>query len=170
MSAARSALVSASMYTDRETATTTAHTEAAMTEPCSCPNCGKAIANPRRNQTYCSADCRAAATERKRLRNTEPKMDTCPQCGTRFEKVKKTKTFCSTGCQQAWNNHWKAAGPALALAMYDWRVRKMSKGMTRVCQSFSRAREALADKRAKAHASKGNTPNPQKPGPQKKAK
>ncbi|MGE5515110.1 MAG: hypothetical protein ACM31D_04740 [Bacteroidota bacterium] len=125
----------------------------------SCPWCGKAIASPRRNQTYCSAACRAGATDQKRKRNTEPKMDTCPHCGTRFEKTKKTKVFCSTDCQQAFNNHWKAHGPRLALAMFDWRVGKKAKGMTKVCQEFSRAREAMTDKRSKAHAVKGNTTN-----------
>lgn len=155
------ALVSQTVYSEPETALQAAGTEVPACGHAApgkvCPWCGKAIANPRRNQTYCSAKCRADATEQKRHRNTEPKMDTCPHCGARFEKVKKTKVFCSTECQQAFNNHWKAKGPALALAMHAWRVKKAPKGMTKVCQEFSRAREELTDKRQKAHARKGNT-------------
>lgn len=153
-------LVPASVYRGPATATHTA--EAAMPTACTCPNCGTAIPKPRRNQTYCSGACRAEATERKRHRNAEPRMDTCPHCGTRFPKTKKTKVFCSPDCQQAFNNHWKARGPELALAMIDWRVRKVPGGMTKVCRAFSRAREDLDDKRAKAHAAKGNTVNTKK--------
>lgn len=124
---------------------------------CACPYCAKEIVKPRRNQTYCSAECRAAAKVQKRGRNTEPKMDSCPQCGERFVKTRKTKRFCSTACQQDFNNFWKAKGPALALALHDWRVAKVPRGLSRVCQEFSRAREDLKDRRSRTAKAKSST-------------
>jgi len=153
-------LVSGPMYMGSQTSPLTAisgldATKESQTHK-TCLWCGKPLLSPRRNQSYCNADCRHAHDEQKRHRNVAPKTDTCPHCGAEFEKVPKTKVFCTTTCQQEFNNHWKAQGPRLALAMQKWRVEKKPGAFTDMCREFSQSRQLLQDKRTNAHKAKGN--------------
>jgi hypothetical protein len=141
------------MYMDRQTSPLTAAMDKTGT---SCRWCGKTILAPRRNQMFCCKEHRADWTRQQQATNAPPKTDTCPHCGQTFDKVKKTKVFCSTTCQQDFNNHWKAHGPALAIAMHKWRVKRVAGGISDVCHEFSKARETLKEKRHAAHQAKGN--------------
>lgn len=142
------AIVSGTGYTLHETSPLTA------AKPC--PECGTPILRPRRNQTFCCAACREAHTARRRSRNTPPKMGACPHCGTPFEKTRKARAYCCDACKTAEANFWKARGPSLGTALMGWRVEKRKGALTDLGRVFSRAREDLAEIRAKAHAAKGN--------------
>lgn len=107
-----------------------------------CPECGKAILKPRRNQTYCSAACRGTARAREKHTNQPDVFKrTCTWCGDDFEAKRRHAKFCGKDCQQAFNNFWKGKGPKLAMALFDYRVRRVKGSFTDLCRAFSDCRD-----------------------------
>ena len=117
----------------------------------SCPECGSRIARPRRNQTFCSADCRAADRARRKQTNRRAVYrHKCAWCDTDFESTRYEAEFCGTPCQQSFNNFWKSKGPKLAKALHSFRVRRAQGAFTRLCRAYADARHD--EKQAKAAA------------------
>lgn len=72
-----------------------------------CDQCGETFTpspSKKKNQRFCSAECRAAHTSGLR-RKPEPRSKRCDQCGAKFDPHKLSHTrqrFCSDACRSAW--------------------------------------------------------------------
>lgn len=109
-----------------------------------CRHCGKIVRRPRKRQQCCSKSCRVAYERTKRQIASQHPPHTvagrCPWCDAPFRSAKAGQRFCSAAHQQAFNNHWKGKGPAIALAMIDWRVGRKPGALSKVCRTFADAR------------------------------
>jgi len=68
-----------------------------------CPICGKAFTSARM-KTYCSADCKRKAKDRRRKVRTLYVHACCRECGREFRSMRKDQRFCSKSCSLRWQH------------------------------------------------------------------
>ena len=68
-------------------------------EPCKCPGCEDAFTPTKRQQKFCSPECRKADKLRRKRKPREPQ--TCPWCGSTFTPTGSNQTYCQKSCQKA---------------------------------------------------------------------
>ena len=69
--------------------------------------------------------------------STRPGFRVCRICSAAYECTDSRSHFCSKKCKATWFNFWKAKGPALARAMYDYRITRRKDGLSDLCHTFA---------------------------------
>lgn len=60
----------------------------------------------------------------------------CRFCGDAFDKKDWRQEFCARPCKRLWNSFWQSKGPALARAMYQYRVERKNGALGDLCDAF----------------------------------